>query len=345
MTYLHPRINGVWLTDIGAFGDVTASENYHRGCDSASWTMDRGFRHRLLRAGATVVLHDGPMPYWTGRLAQPGSDGSFTAYGLAPLGDGPLAIDGAGAPTSSPSVATEAAITRGAVPWGYPVGISTLAVGDPDATLTLAGLLDRYSQSSGVEWRVDHLGALRTTPLPTTPIWAVQMSGREDLFTMDDANLVTHLNVTYLDSTSHAFATFVATTTDSAAAAGKWGRVEKNLDLSDYGEITAAQASSYAAGLLSRTGPRMQLNGTVQLQPGQLRTLGDTEAGWGRVHAGQMIRLWGVPDRSKPVPTLHTDMPIGRVERTRSTLTLAPVGATSQSYEDMVAEMFAALAA
>jgi hypothetical protein len=81
----------------------------------------------------------------------------------------------------------------------------------------------------------------------------------------------------------------------------------------------------------------MGLTEPLQFSPGQLRTFGDTAAGWAGVHAGQMVRLWGLPDRSRPAPTLHTDMTIGRLERTATTLTLSPQGLPPRNTRDVIA--------
>jgi hypothetical protein len=58
------------------------------------------------------------------------------------------------------------------------------------------------------------------------------------------------------------------------------------------------------------------------------------------VHAGQMVRLWGVPDPTKATPTLHTDMVIGRVARGPSTLTLTPYQAPVETFEDVIAAIY-----
>jgi hypothetical protein len=228
--------------------------------------------------------------------------------------------------------------SRGAVPWGQPVTFNTGGFGDAEAGLTLNALLDRAADTTGTQWRVDHNGDAVESVRPTTPLWAVQ--AWKDLWTPTDENLVTHINVRYFSSSLTYAVVPNLTTADSEAAAARWGRVEKTIDITPQGILTSGEATAVGLGILARTGPKLQLVNPIVVQAGQLRTIGDTQAGWAGVHAGQMIRLWGCPDRSKPIPTLHTDVVIGRVERDRSTLTMTPDRAPSQSYEDIIAEMF-----
>jgi hypothetical protein len=338
-TRLHPRINGTWLTDIGAFGDVGFSEDWRRGCDSASWNMNAWTRDSRLRAGARVDIYEGPTPVWTGLLAQPAMTGAYTAYGLAQRGNGPQAIDGSNNPTAIPTTAVSAAIARGAVPWVLtPVGIHPTDVGDPTPGLTLNGLLDRYSDTFAWQWRVNHLGEIVTESAPTTPLWAVQMA--RDLWTPSDQNYVTHLNVTYFSAPA-TYPTIQVTHAESADAESVWGHVEKSIDISDQGILSAPEATTVGQSILARTGPRLQLTGNIDLAPGQLRTLGDTTVeSWAGVHAGQMIRMWGVPDPTKASPTLHTDMVIGRIARGPSTLTLTPYQAPVETFEDVIAAIY-----
>lgn len=337
---LHPRIDGVWLTDIGPFADVKCSENWRRGCDTAEFRMDVGFRDSRLYAGARVEVCEGVVPVWTGELGQqPPRTGTWTASGLAQSANGVKAIDGGGSPTRIVETAVVAAMNRGAVPWthrGVVTGSGTAEPGDVDATTTLDTLLDQYSDRTGWQWRVDHHGVFVDSTWPTTPSWMVLLA--DDLWSISDTNYVTHLNVTFLDS-APSFQRFQRTAADSAVAALRWRHVEKDLDLTGLGVLTLAQAQQYADTVLARTGPKMQLNDPITVGPGQLRTLGDTEAGWTAVHCGQMLRLAGVPDRSRPTATLHTDVTIGRVERDRSTLTMTPAGAETQTFEDVIAEL------
>lgn len=334
---LHPRIDGVWATDIGGFGEVSYSENWLHGGESAQWSMNPRTRHRVLAPGATVVIYEGPMPVFHGLLDQPGRDGTMSAYGSHKLGQGPLAVNTGGTPTSNPQVAAAAAIIRGAVPWtgGHSLEIN---VGEADPTLTLSALMDRAYEAHAHPWRIDHFGTLVSAGPPSTPKWAV--SWDEDVWSIANDDYVTHLNVYYMTGVG-AFSSYVYTTTEAAAAATRWNRKEAVLDLTGYGIITLATANGYASSALAQAGPRMALANSLTVAPGQLRTIGDQEAGWAGVHAGQMVRLWGVPDRSKVAMTLHTDFVIGRLQRDRSTLTLVPHGAPPTSAREVIAAITA----
>jgi hypothetical protein len=332
-------INGAPLSDlVGAYADVSYSETRQGGCDTAGWVMNRSARrHTAMRPGARVQIKDGPTPCFTGVLSQPDNSGAFTAFGYAQLGTGVLALDGVGAPTNVTDVAIFHAVnTRGDVPWVQGVSL-TGAVGDATVDLTLNGLYDRYSSSTGIPWRVDHRGYLMTSPTPSTPTWAVQFG--DEIWSLADTNYVTHVNVLYFTA-GLTDATVLVSAADSVLAAGYWQKIVKTVDIRGQGIQSLAQAQAWGAAILARTGPKLQMTETITLQPGQLRNLGDVPAGWADVHAGQMIRLWGVRDRTKVLPTLHTDVVIGRVQRTRSTLTLTPDGAKAERFEDVMAELF-----
>ncbi len=339
---LHPRVGGVWLTEIGPFGDVTYSENWLHGCESASWQMNPRTRHPALRPGAPVTIYEQSLPVWSGLLAEPGRDGSMDAAGLWTRGAGVLALDEFGGQTANPNVAAFWAIFRGAVPWARPYTITNTAVGETDPQLTVNALLDRNAETSGVPWRVNHRGNIVESPPPAAPSWALLLA--EDLWTTSSDDYVTHLNV-YYQSGVGTFASFPWTTAEGIAAADRWGPVEAVLDLTSedrgLGIISLATAQSYATAKLAQTGPRQVLAEQFQLASGQLRTLGDSAAGWSGVHAGQGLRVWGMPDRSKAVMTLHTDFTIGRVERTATTLTIAPQGLPPRNTRDVIAALSA----
>lgn len=338
---LHPNIGGVWMSDIGPFGEVTYTENRLHGCETATWQTAQRTRHRALVPGSTVVLYEATQPCWWGRLDESGRDGTFKATGWHVLGRGVLALDAANAATANPNTAAHnARVTRGAVPWGQPATIHNADVGEPQDGLTLNELLDRMSTDLGVPWRVNHFGELVMAPAPATPKWA--LLANEDLLSTVTSNYVTHLNVHYL-AAGGIFTTIQAwTIPESAAAATRFGRVEDVLDLTEHGIITAGAAEAAATEVLEATGPKLVVADPIACLRGQLRRLSDQEAGWGDVHAGDGLRLWGGPDRTAAsTATLYTDVIIGSVNRTRSTLTLTPEGAPATDLRGVIADIVA----
>lgn len=337
---LHPKIGDLWLTDVTSFGEVSYSENRLHGCELARWAMPPRTRHRNLVPGTKVVIHEGLVPVWTGYLTEPGRDGTFAATGWHALGRGVLALDGSGNPTNVPNDALNHAInTRGAVPWSY-TAFPTGAVGEAAAGRTLVDLLDQMSADQNLPWRVDHYGRAVTAAAPAAPAWALHVS--DDLWSTTLGDYVTHLNVTYM-SGAGTYATFIRTTGASDAAASRFGRVEDNLDLTDHGIITLGAAQAAADAVLAARGPVLSINEALSCAPGQLRTLAGQRAGWAGVHAGQSVRLWGSPDRTRVDATaMHTDVVIDSVNRDRAdTLTLTPVGANPKNSVDVVAEIVA----
>lgn len=332
---LHPRIGNVWANDIGDFGDVTYTETFLHGCETAQWSMRPGTRHSALVSNAPVTIYEGPLPVWHGLVDQVGRDGTVTAYGAHTVGQGVLALDSGGLPTSNPNVAVAAAIARGAVPWkGSHDWLA--AVGEAEPGLTLSALLDRTAETYGYYWGVNHLGMIEGRYAATQPSWATAQA--DDLWTMSNDDYVTHLNV-YYTSGVDTYVSYIYTTATASAASERWGRSEAYLDLRNHGIITLETANSLADAALAKTGPRMVLADSLTLAPGQLRTVGDQVAGWAGVHAGQGVRLWGVPDRSRVQLSLHTDFTVGQLQRTASSLVLTPLGAPPSNVRDVIADI------
>lgn len=336
---LHPRVAGVWLTDIvRGFGDLSYTEDWLRGCMSAQWSVPARTRHHVLKAGAPVTIYEASLPVWSGVLSQPGEDGTIDAYGLHTRAAGVLAVDGVGAPTNVPQTAVDAAIARGAVPWVRKRAMSTTPIGEASTTLTLTQLLDTYSELEAPNWRVNHYGEVEVLSAPTSPKWSVVLT--EDPFSVSDDDYVTHLNVEYR-SGAGSFSRFQFSTSDSTVAAARWGRQEAALNLVSLGIITLADAQRHAAAQLGETGPRLALTNSVTLTRGQLRTIGDSPSGWSAVHAGQMVRLFGVADKSKAAWSAYTDMTIGSLERSEETLVLKPQGQPPSNVREAIAAMSA----
>jgi hypothetical protein len=330
-----------WITDIGSFGDLTFSENWSNGCEQAQWGMQLGTRHRLLRPGMRVQIRQFSVPLWTGTLAEPGGGGSFVANGLWRLGEGVPALDNSDAPTSDADTAVRRAVATGRVPWTFSA-INAGALGDAEAThIALTALLDRYTEKYGVKWRVDHTGELVLAP-QGAPVWMIRANA--DLLATSATNYVSHLVVTYMAGVG-SFPSFTHQTTASAEAGFLFGPKYEILDLTEQGIITLGEAQTAATGVLDQMGTAMVLAEPLRLLPGQLRTLGDSPVGWGNVHAGQVVRVHGVVDRTRGRPIPYTDVPIGRLERTSNTLTLTAQGAPARNFTEVVAALTAAAAA
>jgi hypothetical protein len=339
MPALHPRLNGrTWATSIGVYGEVSYSENWLHGCESATWSMRPRTRHRDLHPGATVQIYDAGQCVWTGVLDEPGRDGVMRAAGWWTLGQGVHAINDVGTPIANPQASSHWARTRGAVPWSQYTVIHNADIGTAQAGTTLTQILDRMSELNNTPWRVDHTGELVVTAPPTTPRWAVL--GAEGLSTWSRDEYVTHLNVTYL-AAGGVFTPFQRTTTESTAAATRFGHQERDLDLTIHGIMSLGTAQTMADTVLADTGPRMTYAEPLTLQPGQLQTFGGTPAGWAGVHSGQMVRLWGVPNRGVAATgyAAHTDIVIDRLERTATTLTIAPPNLPPRNVSEVIAKM------
>jgi len=293
----------------------------------------------VLRPGATVQIYEGSLPVWFGFLAEPSSDGRMEAVGAWVRGAGVLALDALGLPTSSPQAVVGAGIARGALPWKQEgVFLSPTAIGELGSAVTVNEVLDRRWEFEGVPWGVNQYGQVRENPRPTAPTWMTFTAS--DVWSVSSDKYASHLNVHYATG-EETFADFLYAAPNADAAIAKWGRVEQPFDLSELGVITQADAIRYAESAFAQLAPKMQLTDALTLGPGQLRTMGDTAAGWSAVHAGQAVRLLGVPDKSATSIVLHTDMVIGTLERSATQLTLTPAGMPPNNTRDVIAAMSA----
>lgn len=338
---LHPKIDGVWLRQIGRFAEVQYVETWPGGCESASWAMPEGTTHPALRPGASVEIFDGGVPRWKGTLDEPGSDGRFTAKGLHVLAREAQAIDSLSRPTRNVDWATADAWTRGALPgWQNPRTTSPRPVpegslfGSTDnSDLTVAQILDGWAAASGKRWGVNERGALVVAADPTVPSWEVHPNAVGGALTLED-DYATHLVGKYLDTTGQVSAVIHGDQT----AADRWGRREVIVDLLPMGKISSATALSTIQGMFSLVGARMGFAEGLELASGQITREG-IPAPLSMIRAGQMIRLHGVADLTRPFARKsYLDVVIGRVTYTdgAQTVQIAPVGMSPRNLADIL---------
>lgn len=333
------NVAGTWLSTIGPWADLTWSTVADGGCGQASWNMQlpRGYTHPALRRGSVVQVKAGSMPLFRGVLAEPddSEDGwSLHADGLYTLGDGFLCLDGSLNTTSVPNTAVDQAIARG-LPWTRPTSISAsaFAVSDTTAELNYLGdLLDAYAQSVSQRWGVDEFGALFLRTDPTTPTWHMTPGSGE--FGLADDDYASDIFLRYYNTTYQPATVRV----NDATAASQFGTKEVAVDGSNYGAISAAQATANAQGLLARGVARLGWTNTVSPSRWQITTPGGTPAYLPLVKAGQMVRLHGVRNQQgQPLP--YVDFVIGEAtyNATDDSVTLAPVGMVARTLSDVLA--------
>lgn len=335
---LAARVGGTWLRTIGPYTDLTMSHVWPHGSEQLSWRMSPTFRHSLLeRGGLLVEGFDTGQRIWRGRLAQPATDGQFTASGSWSEAAGVLAIDGSGNATNVPDTAIDAAISRGAVSWTRPASVSSAAWGTASEPMRLVDLLDQAMAGLGIRWYVNADGEARALADPTTPAFVIPQVATGQGLTLADDDYYSHLTGTYLA----AGPVFVTVTVGDAAAATRWGRREALVDLTDMGVITAPTATAQLNARLALTGARLQFAESLQVGYGQITTTGGTPVALSTPRAGQMVRLVGVTDNSRPGGNLpYTDIVIGRSAYTdgEATATLSPVNLASRNLEELLVQ-------
>lgn len=289
------KVGGQWLSTIGSYGNVVVEFGLH-GSEAAEWEMSPNTTHPIIRGNKPVQIFDGGICIWSGTLVEPGNDGQYSARGLWRQAESTPALNSSGDYTTFPNDAIAQAAVRGDITWTGTVAGVDAAWATANGELTLAQLLDGYCAEQALRWVVGPTGVVRTLVDPTTPSWHVPhvasgrgMSPAEDEF-------VTHLVGRYLVGSG----TFDAETVGSATAASVFGRRTARVDLTPVGIITAARANAILTGMFLLSGARMGWGEGLELSYGQITTPGGVPATLAQVQAGQMVRLNGVVDTSRP---------------------------------------------
>lgn len=331
---LHPKIEGVWARQIASFGEVKIEHAWPHGNASASWAFPAGTSHRALHAGATVEIFDGGVRVWKGILQEPGLDGSMSARGLWTEGKDALALNGSGASTTYVSDAVDAAKTRGALTWGSHSLPFVPVDSDNKGIFSVAGLLDEWAAKDGKRWGLDPNGNVLAYADPTTPSWHVPHAAAGRGLTPADDDFATDLYGVYLVAGEERA---IVTVGDSAARTAYGRRVERTVDLTNLGPMSAAQATATLQNTLNLSAARLRFADGLDLQHGQITTPGGAPAPLSQVRAGQVVRLHGVKDpRGVNGIVNYTDVLIGKsaFDTSTQTLSIAPVDAAPRGFGD-----------
>lgn len=303
------RVGGFWLSSIAPQGwGRLRHATRKNGAWQVSWTIPdtRTWRHPALVYGARVDLMLGPICLAAATLEEPDWDsGEFVAVGACRDGETAVSITGAGATTTKPNTAIDAAIARGVVSWTRVGDFGTTEVGELDSAgglVTLQSVLDAWAQENDSNWAVDNARNLVIAPTDESTIDWLVMPGSGVLGSAAEER-VDRIFVRYIDSTTGRRATV------SYPAATPVGGVERPVDITERGRMTAAKATSVAQGMWSDLQGRSGWTNGLTLKRGQVTTLGGVEADLALIKGGDTVRLLGVPDQRGVA--LHTDVVIG----------------------------------
>ena len=349
------RAGSVWLDEIGVVFDVEITTTYRNGgpfgLSQVSWSLDVPplSSPRALEGRPLVEVWEGPIRLGLAQLSEPerGTPWRLHARGIGSVLAGALAQTSDGtAPSTRPDVAIDAAITRLGLPLTRPASISSSDFVAADSRLTTVGdLLDAWASENGRAWGVTARGEVVAVTDPTTPSLLLMPS--TPLMGTADDEYVTHLTgryVTAVTGTPPQPSAWAQVTVGDDAAAARWGRVEKPVDLTALGLIDSGRAASILQGRLNDGRARMAFTGAVTGDSTNLFRIGGTPPHLSLLRAGSMLRIAGVLDSLGRLVVGGTqDVVLGetRYRDGESEIYLAPVGMVARDFASVLADAVA----
>jgi hypothetical protein len=330
-------VGGVPVASLAPVGDLVISHEWPAagvgGPVSAQFSLLLGPRERpgWLARGATAVVRAGGVPVLAGTVAEVDfTDGRVSIDGAAREGVTTACITAGTVPTSTPDVALDAAIGRGALTWTRPASIGAVPLTEGDVTEqinTVADMLAQVADETGQRIYVDPWRRVMKAPDPVTPVFFLMPGAGELSWVSEDQ--ATRVFGAWYD----AYGTLQTT---SAGAGG----VERLIDLTEAGDgMDSNRAATILANVLSRSSAGGWAGGITVTQ-GHI-------AGWpslatvaNTVGRGAMVRLPGRDPRPGRLPAGCVDVVVERSEwRVQDgTITLTPRGMAARDFVALLAE-------
>lgn len=326
---LEITIGGRWLSLECPYGDVQMSTVFPGGSDQLLFTPGT-LTSRRWTPGTDVRAYYGPVCVWAGDLPEPDpSTDQIAAIGAWQEASCP-ALDGAGNATKIPDTAVGAAIANGFLNWSIPASLSSSAV-DVDVSqgpLTVGELLDKWALDNNVYWYVDPYRRVRFRAADTGPTWVTDPINGTLGF--DLTNYASQLVGRFYNGTSY--------DTVIVDGPGGHGSVQKVVDLTGRGTLTATKARNILTNLFAQAMAVPNYTESVGFSYGELRTKGGTAVALETAAAGHTLRIhtgFDLPQRLNN--QLYADVPIGRTVLTGGLLTLQPQQVAVTNLADYVA--------
>jgi len=338
---LRVKVAGRWLDGIAPVEVEEISTNRH----GPERVLLNTTPHPLLRQRQPVQVYDDAALVWSGLMNDPDGDvGTYSAQGLYVEADRYPARDGSDTPSSAPTTAIDAAITKG-LPWARFQAFSTSPLSSNllGEFPQLDELLDAWTSAQDEEWRLTPAGEVEHYARPTAPQWLLA-PGFTLGTTSDD--YVSHLSgirqvgqtVNTPSGTAASPLPVAVPEIGSQPAADKWGYRSAVVDLTDLGVISQSTARSILDGLRRKGRHRMGWTGSVIVTAGQITNMGGVTVSLTRPVGGDVMRLPRFWDTTQDYDNhAFADIWIDRtVYRSKDgTLELVPVGLSPRNFLDL----------
>lgn len=326
---LEVYLNGTPLTFIADYWGSPNVTHRRSGPWELSWEMggSQYFRHPDLVRGATVQLRHGPTPIWAGELTEPNFETQqFSAIGLPRQAEDAAALD-FGAITTNPKQAVNWAILRGKLDWSafHSLPDVPFVSGETQQFNSVAALLDAWSLSQNLTWRVDARGYVQALAQPTTPTYVITPG--VGVLGVADEDYFADVYARY-QTTSYGYATVEAHSGDSGP--------DRLIDLTGRGPLTSTAAQAIIDNLMSQGRSRTGWTNGIEVSHGDVLTPGGTPVALSEVRAGQMVRLLGLYDERGA--SAFTDVVLDETvwNVTGGTVQLKPVGLAARDLSSIV---------
>lgn len=321
-------LNGTPLSYITeTWGEPVLTWRYPFGSWELTWTMEvpPNFRHPDLVRGARVVAWIGTTPIWRGGATELDFEsGTFTATGSAREAETAIAL-GFGVLTTTPSVAVNWGIVRGALSWSGLHSLPSTPIAASEETVSynyVADLLNAWATQAAVNWWVNPQGYVGYGASPTTPRMFINAGA--GILGLADQDYITDLYGRYTPGGG------VVAPIEAHGNTQNVGRSERGVDLTGRGPMTMAQAQDVMDGILAKTKGRTGWTNGIEIAYGQICNDGGIPIALSEVGratgSGLMVRLQELFDE-RGIAT-YTDVVIAeaRWRADEGLMTLNPVG-------------------
>lgn len=311
-----PIVGGdmVYLDALAPVTDLHYSFDFPGGASAASLTLNAdGFlADRALTLGRHMSITCGASVIWTGTLDEPerGKTWQVRATGVAAEGKNYRAVSTAAASGVTPAGNALAinnvmvnAESRG-LRWNNRVGATLLPQSyEPSGSIDVCEAWSRVASGLNMYWWVDSASldvAQVDEPFTVSYIlMATDPGGSRTLNEFVTAYVVRYVNESTRDEA-------IVTVTNSTAE-GKFGAHELDLDITDRGPISAANATTIGNNYLAKMRPRARYAGSFTATPGQLLNAGGTAVDLATVTPGALMQvLLTDPDRANETDLVNS---------------------------------------